>query len=163
MSMIGNYLKLSSEQLATLARDPSAVEEFAYPSDGDVPADAMDIDKSWHLVHYLLTGESWGGEAPLKDAVLGGRELAGTDTGYGPYRYLTAADVRATSRALTDLTADALWARFDVERVNTAQIYPTPWAGDDGDRDYVTSNYEALRKYFFEAVVSGQGMLLYLG
>src|SRR5207302_6195207 len=88
MSMIGNYLKLSDEQLEELVENPSEAEDLVYPENGDHPSDALDIDKSWHLIHFLLTGDTWGGDYPLVNVVLGGTELSGTDAGYGPFRYL---------------------------------------------------------------------------
>jgi Domain of unknown function (DUF1877) len=36
----------------------------------------LSLHKSWHCLHYLLTGESWEtGESPLGKTILGGKEL----------------------------------------------------------------------------------------
>lgn len=162
MSMIGNYLKLSPEQLRQVIQDPEQAEELAYPEDENNLAGALDIDKSWHLIHFLLNGETWGGDGPLSNAVLGGHELPDTDAGYGPFRYLTPEEVTATAAALAEISSSTLWARFDAQAAEAAEIYPTAWAGDEGDRAYVLHNFEALRKYFLDASSSGSGMLLYL-
>src|SRR5579872_4450187 len=42
----------------------------AQPVISDVPLSAnegkaIDIDKAWHGIHYLLTGTAWAGSAPL--------------------------------------------------------------------------------------------------
>jgi hypothetical protein len=162
MSMIGNYLKLSNEQLEAIINEPARAEEFAYPEDGDYPAGALDIDKSWHLIHFLLNGETWGGEGPLSNVVLGGHELPDTDAGYGPFRYLEPVEVRSTSEALASVSSEALWARFDAQQVQAAEIYPTSWSGDYGDREYISQNFETLRRFFSEAAASGKAMLMYL-
>lgn len=162
MSMIGHYLKLSSEQLAEIVGNPSKAGDLAYPEDGNYPLDALDIDKSWHLIHFLLNGETWGGEGPLADAVLGGHELPDTDAGYGPFRYLEPEEVKSTAEALAAVSSAVLWSRFDAQRVQDAEIYPTPWGGDEGDREYIEQNFEALKKYFSEAAGSGSALLLYL-
>ena len=162
MSMIGNYLKLSVEQLQAIVTEPSEAVELVYPESGDYPADALDIDKSWHLIHFLLNGETWGGSAPLFNVVLGGNELPNTDAGYGPFRYLTPVEVQTVSLALASISPTDLWARFNAKETQAAEIYPTPWRGDDGDREYVVQNYESLRKYFSEASTAGNAMLLYL-
>ncbi len=162
MSMIGNYLTLSTEQLARVIAEPSFAEELAYPEDDDFPDGMLDIDKAWHLIHYLLNGETWGGEGPLANAVLGGAELEGTNAGYGPFRYLDPGSVQATSLALAGVSPNDLWKRFDATRVASAEIYPVGWSGDEGDREYVLSNFMALQHYFANAAASGRALLLYL-
>ena len=162
MSMIGNYLKLSEEQLETIIKEPSMVEQLIYPEDGSYPVDLLDIDKSWHLIHFLLNGEAWNGEGPLLNVVLGGHELPDTDAGYGPYRYLKQVEVSSVSDALGGVSANALWEGFVAEQVQAAEIYPTSWIGDDGDREYISQNFDALKRYFSEAAAAGKAMLLYL-
>src|SRR3954470_8881166 len=100
MSMTGRYRRLSVAQLVAVIGKSVDVGDLAWPDTETDPSDALDIDKTWHVIHFLLTGEAWGGEPPLVDAVLGGTELPETDAGYGPFRYLTPAEVRATSQAL---------------------------------------------------------------
>jgi Domain of unknown function (DUF1877) len=162
MSMFGHYLQLSGEQLDVLVNDPSKAVDLVYPENEDYPADALDIDRSWHIIHFLLTGDPWEGEYPLVNVVLGGNELPGTDAGYGPFRYLVDAEVKTVSQALASISADDLWSRFDVSRVQAADIYPSPWTGGEGEKEYVSQNYEALRQYFADAAASGKAMLLYL-
>ena len=162
MSMIGNYLTLSTEELDSLIAEPSKAEDLAYPEDGDLPVGSLDIDKAWHLIHYLLNGETWGGEGPLANTVLGGTELDGTDAGYGPFRYLVPADVRATAQTLATIQPEELWRRFDATQVAAAEIYPSGWTGDQGEREYILHNYKAIQRLFSEAASSGKALLLYL-
>jgi len=70
--------------LDRLRKEPDAIEEFLYPDDGDgEPPNYVDVDKAWHGIHYLLTGQAEGGPRPLSLAVLGGGDF-GTEDGYGP-------------------------------------------------------------------------------
>lgn len=161
MSMIGNYLLLSTEQLAAIIQEPAQAERLAYP-DGELPPDALDIDKSWHLIHFLLNGETWGGEGPLSQAVLGGTELPDTDAGYGPFRYLGPAEVQTTSDALAEVSSQELWSRFNADQAQAAEIYPQGWTGDDEEREYVQRNFESVRQLYSRAAASGKAMLLYL-
>src|SRR4051812_2160785 len=104
MSMIGNYLRVPAGQLARLREDPSDVLELLYPDGGGGEhPDGMhlDIDKSWHAIQFLLTGDPWDGKPPLQNAVMGGVELGDEDVGYGPARGLSPPDVQAVSRALS--------------------------------------------------------------
>lgn len=162
MSMIGNYLPLSSEELAAIVQNPPHAEALAYPENGDLPPDALDIDKSWHLIHFLLNGETWGGDGPLSQVILGGTELSDTDAGYGPFRYLGPEEVQAASQALAAVSSEELWSRFDADRAHEAEIYPQGWSGDDGEREYVQSNFQSLQQLYSKAAASGKAMLLYL-
>jgi hypothetical protein len=163
MSMIGNYLKLSEEQLDLLVNNPNKAKDLVRAKEEDDPSDALDVDKSWHLIHFLLTGDASEGEYPLVNAVLGGNELPDTDAGYGPFRYLVPDEVEAVSQALVSISAKDLWSRFNAARVRSEDIYPSDiWSGDDGDKQYVSQHYEALRQYFSDAAASGSAMLLYI-
>jgi Domain of unknown function (DUF1877) len=44
---------------------------------------STDLDKSWHGIHYLLTGTASGGVAPVNFLVAGGRPVGKLDVGYG--------------------------------------------------------------------------------
>lgn len=161
MSMTGRCLKLAEAQLAALIDDPQTAMDLAYPENEQLPND-LDLDKSWHLIHFLLNGETCGGEPPLGNVILGGTELLGTDAGYGPFRYLLASEVRDAASALAHISADELWKRFDRQRVGDAEIYPEPWVGDETERMYVERHYESLRTYFDEVARQGAAMLLYI-
>jgi hypothetical protein len=161
MSMIGNFLQLSSEELAALIADPSGVQSFIYP-EGEECENSIDIDKAWHGIHYLLAGDAWGGEPPLANVVLGGTEI-GEDFGYGPARYLTADEVRAVANALKDITAELLRSRYVASELSKNEIYPEIW--DDPDDDavgYLASYYQTLRDYYIDAAAKKSAMLKYL-
>jgi hypothetical protein len=161
MSMIGNFLQLSPEELAALIADPSSVESFVYPGEKE-RENSIDIDKAWHGIHYLLAGDSWGGEPPLANVVLGGTEI-GHDVGYGPARYLTADEVKAAADALKDITPDDLRSKYVASQLSDNEIYPEIW--DDPDDDaagYLMSWYATLRDYYIDAAAKQNAMLKYL-
>ncbi len=125
MSMIGNFLQLSPADLTGLIADPSRVEPLIY-TDGEEDENSIDVDKSWQGIHYLLTGDAWGGEPPLANVVLGGTEI-GDDVGYGPARYLTADEVCAAAEALKDIPPDAFGRRYDASALAANNVYPGTW------------------------------------
>ena len=161
--MIGNYLRLPQADLDPLLAKPESIVDFLYPDDdSEFPEDRhLDIDKSWHLIHCLLTGTGWEGKEPLRSAVLGGDEIGDEDEGYGPARAMTPAKVREVSEARSALSPEALWSRFDEELVEELEIYPG-WNGDAQDRDYVLGHYEKLRAFFKVAAAENAAMILYL-
>jgi hypothetical protein len=163
MSMIGNLIALSSEQLQALIRDPDSIEDFIYPDDGDSePDNHIDLDKAWHAIHFTLNGKAWEGDEPLFLTILGGTEI-GEDAGYGPARYLSADQVKAVSSALSDLPREAFVARFNPSAMTAAEIYPGIWEDEDDDGlDYVASYYTDLRNFYLAASQRGDAVLIYL-
>lgn len=158
MSMIGRYQQLTPAQMDVAISQPKLAEEMAYGGPG---TGSLDIDKSWHIIHFLRTGRLWGGEGPLACAVLGGRVLEGTDTGYGPFRYLMPQEVRQVSEALATVPFIDLWSRLKLEE--TEQIYPGSWGAEgDIERTYVSRNYEAMCSFYEAASKSGNAVLLYI-
>lgn len=162
MSMIGNLLAISPGRLAELIAEPGLVDSLLYPDDGPDPQKHLDIDKSWHAIHYMLNGSTWDGEGPLALAVLGGEEI-GEDVGYGPARYLVPAQVKAISAALSLLRPQEFSAKFHPSALDAAEIYPQGWhdAGPEA-LEYVVRYYGLLSSFYQSAAERGDAVLAYL-
>jgi len=161
MGMVGYLVALPESKLAELRANEDLVEEFLFPDDGDSePENSIDIDKAWHGIHFLLTGEAEGGPEPLSLAVIGGEEF-GPDLGYGPPSFLTPAEVKAIAEALKPLGRTELAARFDPQEMERKEIYPEViWTRDGDDAlDYVIENYEVLRDMYLEAAARGDAII----
>lgn len=162
MSMIGNVLAISPEQLAALIAEPELAESFVYPDDGAERANHLDIDKAWHAIHYTLNGQAWEGEEPLSLVVLGGEEIGG-DVGYGPARYLNPVQVRTVAQALAAITPEVFSARFNPAAMDAAEVYPQNWADDGPDGlDYVLHHYNLLSSFYQAASDRGDAALVFL-
>ena len=161
MSMTGRYLQLTPAQLEAVIAEPELAAQFAFP-ETETGARALDIDRSWHIIHFLLNGQPWEGDEPLANAVLGGAELPHTDAGYGPFRYLAPHQVRELSSALRGIPFEVLWSRLDSERTEAAEIYPGRWNNDLVERQYVSHHYEALCSFMATAGESSNAVLLHL-
>ncbi|REJ86265.1 MAG: DUF1877 family protein [Acidobacteria bacterium] len=162
MSMIGNYRRVEKQRLDALLSDLDGLAEFLYPESEEDPSRYLDIDKSWHLIHFLLNRETWEGEWPLSAVVFGGVELGEEDMGYGPARYLRPEEVGEVASALSAIPASDLLERWNSSAIAAAEIYPGFWAGGSDDREYIRSNYESLREFFRAAALSGEAMILYV-
>src|SRR4051812_26483349 len=122
MGMVACFTSLSSEALGQLQNDPDLIEEYLFPDDGDSePPNYIDLDKAWHGIHYLLTGQADGGEVPHSLAVTGGEEF-GPEVGYGPARFLTPSQVQSVAEALANLSAESLASKFDPKDMESKQI-----------------------------------------
>jgi hypothetical protein len=156
MGMIGNLKQISVEQLNKLLNNPDLVEETIFNEEEE---DSLDLDKSWHGIHYLLNGEVWDGVEPLRFVIMGKEEI-GEDFGYGPARYLTAEDVNAVAGVLKTIKTDDLRAKFDKTRFVEADIYPSiEW--NEEDLEYLLQYYKELASYYITAANNGNAMLTY--
>lgn len=169
------------EQARKAARPPSFLgrlfrgNKAAAPAEGgpgpaELAFDAAeairtDLEKSWHGIHYLLTGTAWEGDPPLNFLVLGGRVVGDIDVGYGPAHALTAAETRSAVDGLARLSDDELRGRFDPADMMKRKIYPEIWDRDPDEDDtleYLMENVGALREFLAQVVGRNQGLVVYI-
>jgi uncharacterized protein DUF1877 len=164
MSMIGNYRRVTPDELKMLIRQPSLIADFLYPPDGSGPPPDryLDIDKAWDAINFLLTGSSEPGAPPLGNVVLGGTCLGDVDVGYGPARYLTAIEVGEVARALRSVSEADLQGRLDLEKMREAGVYPGVWEDREEELEYLHYHYPPLVEFFIAAAQLGDAMILYI-
>ena len=143
-----------------LIETPETLPHFLYEED-ESDEEELNIDKTWHAIHFLLTGDPWQGYPPLVNAVLGGAPISQEDIGYGPVRYLTKEAVKQVSDALSTISPDDLWKRFDPEAFLAHQIYPG-FTGNAEDKIYICSYFQDLKTFFREAAANDLAMILYM-
>lgn len=161
MSMIGNFVGVSDVQLARLMKEPARITGFLYDEDADGRKE-LDVDKAWHAIHFLLTGEAWTGDWPLGFIVVGGNEIGDDDVGYGPARGFTSGEVAEIDRALSGIDAPTLLSRWDSAAVRAAELYAVDPDALDDEADYVGSYYEQLRAFVHELASAGLAMIAYV-
>lgn len=158
--MTGQYLRVAPDTITRIQRAPSTLLDALHPD--PQPADFLvkhlDIDKTWHVIHFLLNDDPWEGQAPF-DVVLGGTPLTEEDLGYGQARYLVPQEVAASARALQGIAPEQLWSRYDPARARAAELY---WSDDAGSKQYALENYERLQAFFAAAAKAHDAMILWL-
>ena len=163
MVLIGR--RLSADDLRAVNEDPEAVATLLFgdldDDDAGMPDPDLDVDKSWHGLHFLLTGTAWDVVEGAGEAILGGEEI-GEDNGYGPARLISAETVGAVAAALDAVDMTMLRARFDPRAMAAADIYPEIWNGSDVFDSYLAPNFAALREFYRTAATNGQAVLLAL-
>lgn len=157
--MIGNMLAVPQAELDALYQDPGAVPDCLYRTRAD---EAADIEKAWHAIHFMLTGQLYGGDGPLAQAVLGGVPIGDEDVGYGPARGLSAADVKEVATALELLSKSDLRAKFNTEALSEAEIYPEIWDEGDDAFDYVFDNFLELQRFYQDAAAKDMAAILFI-
>ena len=111
MSMMMILESLSAKQAETQQLSASAslsvFEDQLSEDRGD--EGSVSLEKAWHGLHFLLTGDAWGGSGWRAFLLHGGSEQ-GEDMGYGPSRIFEPEEVVAIQQMLDGISADALWS-----------------------------------------------------
>jgi hypothetical protein len=135
------------------------------PPDTPAPPETIDLHKSWHVLHFLFTGQAGGGGTPPSSFLMeGGREV-GEDMGYGPGRLLDPADTEEFARFTGSLTIETLTAQIDAPRMAALGIY----CANDGSNatarelaDDVALYFPLLQAHIEAAAQAGQSTLVWL-
>ena len=138
---------------------PGERDPWQPASDGE----EFDLDRSWHGIHFLLTGTAYEGEPPLDFIVRGGTEITGVEVGMNPPRALKSEEVRPIADALDRLPPDELRERFEPERMLEEGIYPDIWDRDPAEDDtlgYLIEHYTDLRAFVRRAADRGDGLIV---
>ncbi|MEM9146501.1 MAG: DUF1877 family protein [Pseudomonadota bacterium] len=116
----------------------------------------LDLDKSWHILHWLLAGR-----AEPAGALLGG-EAVGPCGGYGPVRLLRPAEVAAFAEVLAPLDVPGLLARADASAMHAAGIAFVASPGDDMIPIEIEEHIPRPKKFVAATVKKKRGLLVML-
>lgn len=159
MGMIGYLKRIPEELLTALLEGSATVDEQVH---GDEAGEALDLDKAWHGIHYLLCGDAWEGEGPLFDALMGGKPVNESEEEDIIVRYLKPDEVREVARALEAIGDKELAEGFAPDEMNEAGVYPAPDWTEEGELDYLLGYYGPMKAYYAQAAQNGEGMLIYV-
>lgn len=182
MSIEASYRRVTPKQFAHLRSNAKAANAFfgLNLDDLDDPEELVErmlkqersrrylsIGTDWHVLHFLLTGDSKLGEdsklppPPLGNAVQGGTETRWPCT-YGNIRFLKPPQVRGVAKALAKISTKELRSRFSVEELNAAGIYPHGYSRGwtENEAESAFRIYPRLVKFFQAAARDGDIMLL---
>jgi len=146
---------LDAQELAEARKDPSRVDRIL---ESDRPG-ALDLDKAWHGIHYLLAGTAWTPGKGAGQVILGGTPLGG-DQGYGPARFFSVGEVRLLAGLLEAETPAKLTARFDAKAMDREKIYPDVWVREGKEAlDYLLEYYVQLVAFYRAAAKADRAVL----
>ena len=121
---------------------------------------AFSVDKDWHGIHFVLTGNTPEQKGALGQAVFGGKAL-GDDLGYGPARLLSPEEVKKVSNALQSFTDAQFKKGYTQKKMNKQEIYPGGWEMDENYQIALT-HFNELKAYYKGAADKNQAMLLFV-
>lgn len=159
MSMIGNLLAVPQEKLDELYEHPESVSKVLYEVYED---DVVDLDKSWQVIHFVLTGSAYEGTPPLCHAIFGQLPIGEEEVGYGPAlgtRYQLVSEI---SSALSNISEDEFCNRFNPESIAKADIYPPVWSEPGVLNDYVLPNFRTLKRFYSEAAANRHAVITFI-
>lgn len=163
-----NVLSLFLKENALSGADlETAYTEFAYSDELMSSERYLSLEKDWHALHALLTGDVSNPSkikpfpAPLGNVVMGGTETP-IDSTYGKVRFLTPNEVREVADALSKIAVDELASRFDPIQFTKAEVYPNPRPGgwNSDELEPVVFRYSQLVRFFNEAQQAGNVVLI---
>jgi hypothetical protein len=179
--MICSVLGVSPAQVAAIKANPALASYLAMHIDdasmrrlaapgalanlGPLAA-ALDLHKSWHVLHYLFTGEVEPAEMP-SGVLMRGEEL-GEDLGYGPPRLHDAEATRVINEFLAPLTPENLYTRINLPEMQRAGVYAIPMGPRVSERDLqdlrneVATYFAAFRDYVVGMSAKQHGLLIWL-
>jgi hypothetical protein len=150
---------VETNEPATIPLNPSAdwgAGMLIGAREGD--ENSISLEKAWHGLHFLLTGDPWGGAGYRAFLLCGGREQ-GEDMGYGPARLFDADEVGEIANTLGGISAEELWSRFDAERMEEAEVYPGIWDEPEEDlREEYVEYFEMLKDFVLQTAKDGNSL-----
>lgn len=121
----------------------------------------LDLDKSWHILHTLISGSPDTGNTP-EAALLGGKEV-GPSGGYGPVRVLRPEQVSEFAEVLKPLDVETLKKRVDPVALRKQGV---TFAQTEFDLELLNFEIEdyfpTLQKFVQATVKKKRGLLLIL-
>ncbi|MFC0581426.1 YfbM family protein [Micrococcoides hystricis] len=159
MGMIWTANRLSEAQARELLIDPEAYFSFI---EEDHSEHAIDLDKAWQGIHWLLTGSAGPTDTAESLAIYGWEagELLEIDAGYGQPALLWPDRVQDVNAALQRLTDQELQQRFNPEQMSNSPLYPDLWDEEDIFETYLLPYAQQLRKFYAAAARNRQAVVM---
>ena len=130
---------------------------------GQHQAEEIDLDKAWHISHFVLTGSAAKCAGP-EGSLLADERVVGThEVGAGRPWALLPDETKRFAEAIASFGFEDMKARFDIEAMQQQKVY----LADGMQREtwcfeYVWENIEKLQNFLAAAVKNGQGLILYM-
>lgn len=166
MGMIQFFFRLPLNKLNELLTEPEKIHNLRkeirdnrkkYIEEGRL----INIEKSWHGIHYLLNGNAWGGAGSYAGSIEGGtppacwvifgdKSIGDEDLGYGPAKYLLPDQVKKVDEFLNSITQEDLYNKFNPKLFNENKIYPRIWEREEenGTIGFLIEYFSVLVKFY---------------
>ncbi|WP_208642738.1 YfbM family protein [Paenibacillus taichungensis] len=152
--MSGRYLVVTKELIESIKSGEVSVHDCSIE---------LDIDKTWQMLQFTLTGEVVEGQPPLGYVVpLSGEQYLGNYSDMDLF-FLTNEQVLEAYMALEQLTPEELKKRFSLEQMAAEGVYPVmeDWDAEETFQEIVQTLNDVQALYQATAA-SGNGIVFYI-
>ena len=139
--------------------DPDSPEDL---NQDENPAedDGLDLEKIWHLLHYLITGNESGGDYPLGYAIMTGHPFHEDSS---DLTWLAPEEVKDIADALDNLSEEDLLNRCNLGKASKRNLYKYSGYFSKEDVKEAIPYFHKLRNYYRDAARKGNAMLVFVG
>lgn len=157
MGMYGIYLSIDTADIERLVQKQLNAEDM---DSDDYPN--LDIDKSWHAIHFWLCGDSFDGQPPQGYIVPMLKDQALERDTYGAF-YLYPQQVKEATDWLADMTDEQLYARYDFAKMMDESVYSL-FEGEDEKEfyDYLYEYLQEIKVFYQTTAEKEQGILFFV-
>jgi hypothetical protein len=152
--------EMQRQMQAVMSNNPQAAAQIESHIGLSKDGLQLSLHKSWHCLHFLLTGKSWEkAEPPLGNAIMGGVEIPDRQQvmGYGPVRYLTPSQVDDVASALASYPIEKKAEAFDPRLADEQKVYVP-----NHESEELIYYFNLLRDFYQDAATKGNGMILWV-
>jgi hypothetical protein len=159
MSMICELFIVPPKVARQVMTDPRGIHKLLESLEGSEWV--VSLEKSWHGIHFTLTGTPWECDSPLNLLAGGGVPVGDEDVGYGPARLLEPAEVSKVDEALQAISEEEFARRFDTKALAKAEIYPQIWDEPVEDlKEEYGSYFQQMKQHVGRARQEGHALLI---
>jgi hypothetical protein len=185
--MLFSLRRITKEQADSLMQDPSDIFFFLHGNEPYKPpkgffqklfsskketkpqrnweppdeAALLDLDKNWHVIHYLLSRTPWEGPMP-QASLMGGSEIGTVDVGYGPARLLNPQQVEGFLDYLSLLRENEFGTGITAAELKANKIYGAYPEWSSEDPKVLWEYVKELKTFFSKAKAGEEFVILYL-
>lgn len=166
MGMVGNYLRVSKNELEAYIKESFKLEDRVYDENNEDDKNLIYVDKAWEGIFFLLTGESLStienAKEPLSLILNTTLEIdPEQDMGYGPAMYNTIEQTKEISAAMNQITLDELKKRYDAGKMTALGVYPDIWDEEDAI-EYLIEYFNNLKAFYHTAAQEEQAVIFFV-
>lgn len=166
MGMIGNYLRVTKDELENYISDSSLLEDRFYNEENQNDKNLIDIDKSWEGLFFLLTSKSLAtaeeASPPLAWTLTPPQEIdPDQDMGYGPATYTTIEQTKEVNQALNKISVDELRNKYNGTLMMEMGIYPEIW-DENESLEYLIEDFNKVKDFYDKATAENQAVIFFI-
>ncbi len=126
------------------------------------PTQKIDIDKSWHGIHFLLS-RCAENQSPYAAFLLsGGHRFPVPIEAPAPTRAFLSTEVKEIARLLSAISGEILLGCYQPKSMNQERVYPEGWSDlEEGwEHSYLFENFFGLREFVVQAASQNLALII---